>query len=203
MTEILAVDPERRQNADLIVDCRTLGYLREGDDVLDMTYGLGRFWSEWRPVGLVANDIDPARGDAHYDLRSTPWADRSFDVCVLDPPYKLNGTSQGTGAAASDADYGVAGVYRPARAVEDLYTAGIVEAARLTRRAVLVKCQDQISSGRFNAQSYAAWHVATAVGLVLVDLLHVFGARAQPNGRRQLHARRNYSTLLVFERGTR
>ena len=39
---------------------------------------------------------------------------------------------------------------------------------------------------------------ARALGLELVDVLHVQGYRKQPPGRRQIHARRDYSTALVF-----
>lgn len=35
----------------------------------------------------------------------------------------------------------------------------------------------------------------------LVDELHVRGYRQQPPGRSQKHARRDYSTLLVFKKG--
>ena len=38
-----------------------LGYLRDSDHVLDVTYGSGGFWTDWRPASLVASDIDPDR----------------------------------------------------------------------------------------------------------------------------------------------
>lgn len=36
-------------NADLIVDCVRLGYLRATDHVLDPTYEGGRWWTRFRP----------------------------------------------------------------------------------------------------------------------------------------------------------
>jgi hypothetical protein len=45
-----------------------------------------------------------------------------------------------------------------------------------------------------------ASHAAT-VGLRLVDRFDLLGhIRPQPPGRRQVHARSNYSTLLVFRK---
>lgn len=188
-----------RDNAALIVDCARLGHM-EGS-VVDVTYGRGRFWTRYRPPGLVAFDLDPACGVAVADFRCLPLADHSFDVVVLDPPYKLNGTSTGRGPSAADARYGVAAGYRSIADRHALILAGLDEALRVARRRVLVKCQDQIASGRLWQQTVMVANRAVELGAVVVDVLHVAGMRAQPSGRRQLHARRNYSTLLVLEVG--
>lgn len=41
---------------------------------------------------------------------------------------------------------------------------------------------------------------AVGLGSRLVDQLHLPSYRPQPAGRRQVHARRNYSTLLVLQK---
>ena len=41
---------------------------------------------------------------------------------------------------------------------------------------------------------------AVELGSRLVDQLHLPSYRPQPAGRRQIHARRNYSTLLVLRK---
>lgn len=186
-----------RTNADLMADCATLGYL--DGSVLDLTYATGRFWRKHRPFFLVTNDIDVEMdADRHLDATCTGLEAKSFDTVVFDPPYKLNGTSTGKGPAASDVGYGVGGPYVTAAGRHGLLVDGTVEALRLARRFVLVKCMDQICSGSYHPQTFIAYQAAVATGARLVDQLHVLGGRAQPNGRRQVHARRNYSTLLVF-----
>lgn len=194
--EILAADT--RSNGSLMADCARLGYL--GGIVCDMTYGMGRFWIDYRPEHLIAYDIDEACGVGVADFRSLPLADKSVDTAVFDPPYKANGTSTGFGPSALDAGYGV-DKYRTANDRLTLMYEGLAEALRIARRYVLVKCQDQITSGKLEPQTYHMWEFATYNGARMVDLLHVLGSRPQPPGTRQVHARRNYSSLLVLTPG--
>ncbi len=186
-----------RDNAELIVACRDLGYI--GGRVLDPTWGLGRFWTRWQPDGLVATDLDPARGrDGVADFTALPHPDRSFDTVVFDPPYKLNGTPSSGGPASSDSDYGVATVasWRDRMA---LCMAGIDECGRVAAGHLLVKCQDQVCSGKVRWQTHEfAAHAVRGGVLQLVDRLELVSYRPQPAGRRQVHARRNHSTMLVF-----
>src|SRR5699024_499292 len=130
-------------------------------------YGLGRFWTEIRPAGLVAVDIDPERVAAALDagidaevadFTALPMDDGTYATVVLDPPYKLNGASTGRGPSAADAGFGVAGTDWGRMRWQDrhaLIRAGIAEAVRVTAPGghVLVKCQDQVSSGRVRWQT--------------------------------------------------
>lgn len=187
----------RTTNAQLMRDCAALGYLPE--PVLDATYGLGRFWRDYVPVELTTNDLwTPA--DNAWDFTQLPCADRSYAAVVFDPPYKLNGTSTGRGPSVSDAGYGVAGAYMSIGRRHGLIGDGISECGRVAGRFLLVKCQDQVSSGAVQWQTRLFADRGETCGFRLVDMLHVSGARAQPEGRRQVHARRNYSTLLVLRR---
>lgn len=186
----------RKNNAELMVDCHRLGYIRDTDRVLDVTYGKGRFWKKYRPEGLITNDLDWST-DAfwHFDFRRLPFD--SMDVVVFDPPYKLNGTG---GSHPSDEGYGVAGGYVDWRDKHQLIIDGIEECARIAGRMLLVKCQDQVCSGAVRWQTYTFTATAARCGFELVDMLHVQGHRKQPPGRRQVHAARDYSTLLVLGR---
>lgn len=196
MSEILRFDPARRTNAQLMVDCRTLGYLTDDQDILDPTYGQGGFWKSWTPLGLIASDLDPSCGVAVADFTNLPHASSSFDVVVFDPPYKLNGTS----AHPSDDRYGVGGEYRSVEEKLDLIKAGCVEAARVARDRVLVKCQDQVNAGKVVWQSHIVTNCMTFLGAWrLADRLEVHSYRPQPPGRSQQHARGTTSSLLVFE----
>lgn len=201
MDDAIRAIGSRSTNAQLMADCAKLGYLN--GRVLDLTYGLGRFWTEFRPDDLTTNDWDESRGADHqWDFTSVPLPSGSFDSVVLDPPYKLNGTG---GSHPSDEAYGVADPYMSINDRHMLMKLGLREAIRLARTGgfVLAKCQDQVSSGQVQWQTLllnacAAAGVADGAWGKLVDMLHVQSYRSQPARRRQLHARRDYSTLLVF-----
>lgn len=203
MSEILATNPAVKDNAALIVQCRDLGYLPVDGPILDATYGLGRFWSAWTPKHLVGMDADPEKArDIVGDFTDTDFADDVFDAVVLDPPYKLNGTG---GSHASDEGYGVADtewVSKTWQQKHALIRDGITEAARIVRRRghVLLKCQDQVCSGQVRWQTIEFANHAATLGLRLVDRFDLLGHRPQPPGRRQVHARRNNSSLLVFRK---
>jgi hypothetical protein len=203
VTDILAISTART-NAELIVQCHNLGYL--GDDMvtLDPTFGLGRFWTLWKPTHLAAYDLEPAKSPTGWpmDFTDLPWRTPTFDAVVFDPPYKLNGTG---GSHPSDAGYGVAtrGIRWQER--HDLIYAGIDECVRVLKPAgtLLIKCQDQVVSGSVRWQTRLFADRAESGGCQLVDMLHLTGRRPQPEGRRQVHARRNYSTLLILKKGGR
>ena len=192
---------DRATNAELMLDCRTLGYLADERRTLDLTYGLGRFWKQWRPLGLWTNDIDQRR---HADWRvdwSQPDAHLvvlslgTWDDIVFDPPYKLNGAA---GSHASDDSYGVAAIATESERM-DAIRRGLTCALRCANGNVLVKVQDQVVSGRKVWQTDRVSRWAEDLGAVKIDQLHVRSYRAQPPGRRQVHARQDYSTLLVFD----
>ena len=186
-------------NAELIADCAELGYLRSEWRTLDPTYGAGTFWKAWRPDVLVACDLDPRKSPlgSAVDFTALPFATRSFDAVVFDPPYKLNGTP----TTDVDSRYGV-DVVRSWRQRLTLMLDGLTECARVLGDGyLLVKCQDQVCGGKVRWQTLEVTSEAERLGLGLVDRLDLLGGRPQPEGRRQVHARRNSSTLLVFKRG--
>jgi len=202
---IYAFDPGRVNNAQLIRDCHQLGYLNDDDVVLDPTYGKGRFWGLWRPARLVASDIK-GNGLAVNCVDFTnmvAYFDNKFDAVVFDPPYKLGGTS----AHPSDGDYGVADDWNGTKdRMSDIYK-GIAECLRVLKPSgiLLMKCQDQVCSGdvvwqeRDFTSQVIGWPDEPAAKLI--DKLFVHGGIPQPAGRRQVHARRNYSTALIFRKG--
>ncbi len=188
-----------RSNAELIADVAKLGYLRDDWFTLDPTYGEGTFWKVWKPKRLIALDIDGGKTPSGQwmDFTDMPFADHFFDAVVFDPPYKLNGTPDPT----VDARYGVD---QPTRWQDrmELCRAGIRECARVLGDGyLLVKCQNQVCSGKIRWQSIDFTRTAEECGLGLVDMFHFLSYRAQPADRRQVHARQNSSQLLVFKRG--
>lgn len=207
---ILTFDKTRRTNAELIVACRDLGYLSDDMVILDATYGQGRFWSLWRPKALLTNDWDvTSRSDFHFDYRALSFDANEFDAVVFDPEYKLNGTSTGKGPSALDADYGVARAYRPIHERTSGWLEGFYECVRVCKPGghILVKIMDQVVSGQRRFLSKELWLSTQAPARNdaprQVDELHLYGVRAQPKGRRQVHAQQSLSTLMVFEKGKR
>jgi len=167
-----------------------LGHLRTDWTTLDAAYGNGRFWTHWRPDFLVGHDLDPRKApNGIADFRQLPYPDQSFDVVVLDGPYKLNGTSTGAGPAASDRDYGVE-LPSTWQGRHALIRDGITECGRVARRRLLVKCQDQVSSGRIrwqtrefadHAETSGDDHAETSGEWRLTDALLLPGSRKQPD----------------------
>lgn len=182
-------------NAHMIVDCARLGYLRSDWLTLDATYGLGNFWKVWRPPHnrlITLDQYTPAQIKA--DFTRLPFWSESFDAVVFDPPYKLNGTP-----SQSDKAYGV---HVPTRWQDRiaLICKGVHECARVTENILLVKCQDQVVSGKVVWQTDIVTYAAKQVGMTKVDRLDFLtDPRPQPHSR-QIHARRNYSTLLIFQK---
>lgn len=198
-TDILAFDPERRTNGQLIAKCAKLGYLLE--PVVDPTYGEGGMWTEYQPVTLYASDLDPALQDCDLeDLRDLPHPDQSVGSVVLDIPYKLGGTpTKEGGDGAMNERFGI-DRYRSPADVKELLAAGMTEAARVTRRGgyVLVKLMDQTNSGRLHLQSAWSLDIAAGLPLRLVDRLHT---RHTPRPQRsQVTARNNFSSMMVYKR---
>lgn len=190
-----------KTNGGLILALRQLGYLNDTDAILDPTYGLGVFWSEWRPTNLYTSDLNPEKigpfGEVS-DFTDLPWDDGAFDAVVFDPPYKLNGTP----TDSVDSRYGVD---VPARWQDRLRLCrdGITECLRVVRPGgmLMVKCMDQVVSGAKVYQTIQFTHHAQSMGAQLVDQLHmVVTPRPQPPGRRQVHSQGNYSTMLVFKK---
>lgn len=187
-------------NAELIADVASLGWITDDMTVLDATYGLGRFWTKYHPPLLVGIDIDPAKspGRRSDDFRCLSFDDRAFDVVVFDPPYKLSGTPA---LGDFDAAYGI-DVAANWRDRMRLIVDGAVECARVAKRHLLVKCQDQVVSGQMRWQTDAVTEAVVPLGFRKADRFDLdCGGRPQPAGRRQVHARHSASQLLVFTRG--
>lgn len=85
-----------KNNAEMIRDAVVpLRHLRPEWSTLDPTWGLGNFWSLWRPEMLVGSDINKEKAMLgsisnmiQADGTRLPFKDNTFDVVVNDGPYK-------------------------------------------------------------------------------------------------------------------
>lgn len=190
-----------KDNAEMMLACRDLGYLDDEHDVWDCTYGHGAFWRRWSPAKLLGTDINPFKSHTKesVDFTASGFARRQWHHIVFDPPYKLNGTPD----PAVDERYGVEGKVKWQDRME-LIRLGVVECARVLGDGyLLVKCQDQVVSAKVRWQTVFVHDVAEMCGLEQWDRLDMPSYRPQPEDRdaNQQHARSNTSTLLVFKRG--
>lgn len=187
-------------NAELIEDVAKLGYLRSEWRTLDPTYGKGVWWKKWRPNEMVTY----CRPEDGSDFRHLPEPDQSFDAIAFDPPYVCVGGRSTTGLPEFHERFGLTDAPTSPAALQVLINAGLIEARRLLRPdgMLLIKCQDYISSGKFwNGTGRTSRFCAETLGLEIVDRFEMIGSpRPQPSGRRQVHARRNLSTLFVFRK---
>lgn len=194
-----------RTNAELIAHAVVpLGHLRKEWVTLDPTYGKGKFYTLWKPDQLLRGDLDPGKSPdfpGGLDARRTGLLNDSVDVTVLDGPYRLNGTPDMPFDEAFGVDQRVPWQER-IEIIKDMIT----EAQRISRHHVLVKCQAQVCSGAVRWQDRIFADHGEALGMTLLDRFDMVpNHRPQPthnsdgSERRQVHARRNNSTLLVFK----
>lgn len=187
-------------NADLIADVAKLGYL--DGTVLDVTYGYGRFWTKHRPAYLIGVDLNPKKTDptiGPVDFTAMPFPDGWADTVVYDPPYRLSGTP-----SLGDFDEAY-GIEAPTswRSRIHLIGDGARECARVARRHLLVKVQDQVVSGQMRWQTDVVVDAVTPLGWRKADRFEFSGGSIpQPAGRRQVHAlHAGVSQMLAFTRG--
>jgi uncharacterized protein YukE len=186
-----------RTNADMIADVAKLGYL--DGTVFDATFGEGNFWIKFEPSCLITNDLyKDADHHVDYTELAVKLGNDQYDSVVFDPDYKMTGTPS---SPAMDFAYGTD---KPMRYQDRLANIdlGARQCYTLCRRYLLVKCMDQVVSGNVVWQTDLITRTVESLGGRKVDRFDfVTDPRPQPEGRRQVHARRNSSTLLVFEKG--
>ncbi len=192
-----------RTNADLILDCVELGYLKYDDVVLDPTHGRGLWWSKWEPSVLFISK---------EDFRDLPYDTNTFDAAVFDPPYVSTGGRKTSTLPDFNSRYGLTEAPKTPALLQYHNNLGLSEVARVTKinGYILVKCKDYISSGKYYAGTH--WTLVCAIhdlGLQLQDRFEMIGKpgpqpqRTRKDGKPsvQQHARRNLSTLFVFKKG--
>lgn len=195
---VLAADTWRT-NGHLVADIARLGYLNADDHVLDPTFGRGLWWTVWQPKHLTVHDL---RIDG-TDFRELPYDDATFDAVAFDPPYVSVGGRKTTTIPDMHDRFGLTDAPTSPAGVQELINTGLTETTRVLKPkgVLLVKCQDYVSSGKLWPGTHLTLNHAFTLNLNLIDRLeHIGRPRPQPPGRRQVHARRNLSTMLVLRR---
>jgi DNA methylase len=190
-------------------------HVPKGAKIADITWGRGVFWKHVPPGDYDVHASDLKTGT---DCCQLPYANDEFDCVVFDPPYMegffRRATRQlpglGTHAAFRTAYSSgrITDVEGPKwhAAVVDLYQQGGREAARVLKRngIFIVKCQDEVSANRQWLTHVEIINGYAALGFYARDLFVVVRPN-QPGVSRllkQVHARKNHSYFLVFQKST-
>lgn len=191
-------------------------YFEQGDRIVDVTHGEGVFWKEVDegPYTVVKADINPNKspyGEA-VDCRDTPFADNSFDVVVLDPPYS-SGHYRQEGERTSKSDfpqrYGVPKTLdldelpKYHGAVRMMYSAAGAEAARILKSGglLIVKVMDEVVNHNnylthvevINDYKQYGFNTKDLFVVVREDTPTVVGMD------NQVHARKNHSYFIILK----
>ena len=200
-------------NADLFPRVLAL-HVPDGSTIADVTFGQGVFWRGVPPGRYRVLPTDLATGT---DCRALPYEPGAIDALVLDPPY-MEGllrpkaeTRGGLGSHVALRDFYASGGAHAApgggrwhQAVLDLYLDAGREARRVLRDhgILIVKCQDEVSANRQELT-----HVQLVIGLAALGFyardLFVLVRSGRPGIARllrQVHARKNHSYFLVFQK---
>lgn len=214
---VLAGNRKLITNAQLILNLVELGYIKPTDEVVDVTYGKGKWWRLYkhdhdRFLGLIWKGDYKEGSDFRDpvalidDFGDLPFPNAFANVVCFDPPY----VSPGGRTTSTIPDFNDRyGLRLAAKTPLDLHLdnmRGLLEAERICKPGgfLLMKTKSYVSSGKLQAQVHWAYDAATATGLRLVDeFYHVSPPGPQPEGRGQVHARQNVSRLLVFRKPQR
>jgi tRNA G10 N-methylase Trm11 len=193
-----------RTNGKLIAYIAPL-WLKSDDLVIDVTYGIGKWWTEYRPPGLITHDL----ATDGVDFRNLPESSNTVDVVVFDPPYVAKGGRETSGIEEMDERYGMKDAPSTPDDVSKLIYFGMMEAHRVLKPKGLlwVKCADYISSGKYYMGHFNLIADSLMLGFTQVDeYVHVTGTGPQPltnidgTDRRQVHSRRAHSFLVVLQK---
>jgi tRNA G10 N-methylase Trm11 len=163
---------------------------------------LGTWWKVWRPKKLTTHN----RSEDGSDFRHLPYPDGHFDAIAYDPPYVAKGGRETSGIKSMDRRYGQEDCPATPALLQRLIEDGLTEMHRLVKPKgiVLVKCKNYVSSGKLWLGVHRTTEHAFWLGFSVEDMFqHIGEPGPQPPGRRQVHARQNYSTLLVLRKGKR
>jgi hypothetical protein len=185
-------------NGDLVADVAAMPYWPKPDRVCDPTFGGGVWWTKYTPDLLFAFDrvTSPT-----FDFRAIPLEGESVDVVAFDPPYVAKGGRKTSTIDEMDERYGLRDCPSSPLALQALINDGMTEGLRILAPGgiLLTKVMSYVSGGTIHWGYDQTTAHAQEIGLRKIDeFIHVGHPGPQPGGRRQVHARRNQSYLLVF-----
>lgn len=183
--------------------------------VADVTFGKGVFWQRV-PSGqydLRASDLQTG-----VDCRALPYDEESVDAVVLDPPYMEGLFRRTEDHLAGGGNYAAfrnhysngqrtEGGPKYHDAVLDLYFKAGREAYRVLGEGgiLIVKCQDEVSANRQHLTHIEIVNEYEKLGFYTKDLFIVVRTNRPAVSRllKQVHARKNHSYFIIFQKTVR
>jgi DNA modification methylase len=159
--------------------------------ILDVNWGHGVFYKNVTGRDITGVDIRPP-AKIIADNRNLPFENDSYDIGVLDPPYK-----RGKGNVRYEGRYGVAPCTEP-RVTKSYYEA-LPELLRVCRAGIIVKCQDAGDGHAFYARhaQIMSW-MKENTGLDVHDIAVVARSNGVPNANTQGKRRYFQQALSYF-----
>lgn len=183
-------------NADLLPSIFRL-YVPEGSRVADVTYGRGVFWQQIDQTKYEMLTTDLMTGVDFCDL---PYEGQSIDALIFDPPYMHGGGKVGGKGIKESINRCYRNANTSHESVVRLYAGGILESARVLRKrgVIIVKCQDEIESGKQRLSHVEIIQLLELLGFEVVDQF-VLVQETVPTMRHnyQKSARKNHSHAIV------
>ena len=166
--------------------------------ILDVTAGQGTFWRLTSGRKITKGDL-LNRDDRDYigDARNLPFSDASFDLAVLDPPFKWVGRRY-------DRRYGQSHLkFNTETKVDRLYYSAIPELFRVARQGAIIKLVDGTDGHRhFPRLARIAEFIKALNGLEIHDSA-IIVRKGIPNnlvpGKKQRFFRRPISHFLIYK----
>jgi hypothetical protein len=183
-------------------------HVPKGSIIADVTYGKGVFW---KSVDTTTYDLRPTDLTMGVDCRRLPYGDSVIDCVVFDPPYMHTpgGTAHQNHQNYESYYYNNAISHSSKKyheAVLDLYFVGSKEAFRVLKPAgvLIIKCQDEVCANRQRLTHVEIINELSRMGFTIVDLFVVVRNNKPGVSRilKQVHARKNHSYFLVFQKIT-
>ena len=181
-------------NAQLINEVYKL-YIKDDDIICDITFGKGAFWKGLNKR-VFGSDI---RGKCEIlaDFKNLPYKSGVVDVVVFDPPYMHGGKTvkKSINSCYHNENTSHESVIRN-------YCYGILESERILKKhgRIMVKCQDEIESGKQRLSHVELIQLLEILGFKIIDLF-VLMQDHTPTMREnyQKTARKNHSYLIIGE----
>jgi hypothetical protein len=189
-------------NSDLFAEVARL-HISKGDLVWDATYGKGAFWNKTdrAQYQLITSDLTTPSNVQCDNLRP-PFADKSFDCVIYDPPYLYNHSNTIKESIAQQ--YQNNALQRKTnRDVLDMYNEFAAVSLRLLKKSgiLIVKCQDVIESNKQRWNHMLIKEETELIGFIMIDLfVLIIPQKPAIRWDHQHKARKNHSYFLVFQK---
>lgn len=176
-----------------------LGYIKPDNWVIDLTFGRGAWWADYRHPGPFLACLEGDREGAdpmighpdHYNVCRVPdyrdarnLTDNGYDVVAFDPPYVSMGGRSTSGLPDFMDRYGLENAATTPELLQKDNEAGLRTAHRICAPGglVLAKCAPYISSGVRKDGDWWARDAGLKMGFKVHDMLiHLGDVRAQPS----------------------